>query len=82
MKQKRGPWDGAQPRKHVLDVLRAHGVTVVSRADDFYLLLDNEGDPEVLHIPNPVLSKTIEHLYRRFGHLHGFEITELVKRRH
>lgn len=80
MRLRRGPWDGAQPRRHVLKVLGAHGVEVERLEDNYYLLVDCDGDPEVLHIPNPVLSPTITHLYRRFGELHEFEITALVKR--
>ena len=86
MRVKRRPWDGAQPRTHVLKVLREHGVGVepLPQGGDFYELFDLDGDPEVLHIPNPVLSETIAHLYRRFGDLHGFSITDLVapRRRH
>lgn len=79
MKQKKGPWDGAQLRGHVLKVLREHGV-LVERLDDVdqYELVDLDGDPEVLIIPAVVLSEMIVHIYRRFGQLHGFEITDLV----
>ena len=86
MRLQKGPWDGAQPRTHVLKVLRSHGVAVQQRTElgDFYELVDLDGDPVVIHIPNPVLSETIAYLYRRFGHLHGFSITDLVapRRRH
>jgi hypothetical protein len=82
VKRKRGAWDGAQPRAHILKVLRAHGVEVAVRFDDdYYLLVDLDGDPEAIHIPDPVLSETVTHLYRRFGELHGFLITDLVKKR-
>jgi hypothetical protein len=81
VKLKKGPWDGAQPRGHVLDVLRKHGVEVTECGNDFYELVDIDGDPEVLHVPNPVLSETVTHIYRRFGALHGFDITALVKKR-
>ncbi len=80
MRLKKGPWDGAQPRTHVLAVLRDHGVRITEIEADLYELLDCDGDPLVLSIPNPVLSSTIEYLYRRFGHSHQFEITDLVKR--
>lgn len=80
MRLRKGPWDGAQPRTHVLKVLRSHGVEVepLPHGGDFYELIDLDGDPEVLHIPNPVLSETIAHFYRRFGDLHGFLISDLV----
>jgi hypothetical protein len=81
VKLKKGPWDGAQPRGHVLDVLLKHGVSVTECDDDFYELVDIDGDPEVLYIPNPVLSETVNHIYRRFGALHRFQITDLVKKR-
>ena len=74
---KRGAWDGAQSRNHVLKVLREHGVRVDKIMEDWYELEDIDGDAEVLRIPAPVLSETIEHIYRRFGEQHGFEITDL-----
>ncbi|MGN7917335.1 hypothetical protein [Lysobacter sp. 22409] len=76
MKLKRGAWDGAQQRTHVLKVLRESGVSVQPENDDYYLLVDPEGDPLVMHVPNPVPSEIIEALYRHFGHL-GFKITDL-----
>ena len=79
MRLKKGPWDGAQPREHVLKVLREHGVQVERLEDgDQYELVDLDGDPEVLIIPAAVLSEMIVHIYRRFGQLHDFEITDLV----
>ena len=79
MKLKRGAWDGAQKRTHVLSVLRKHGVEVeqVERKEDFYLLIDSDGDPRVMHIPAPVPSEVVVALYRYFGH-HGFKITDLT----
>lgn len=79
MKLRQGAWDGAQPRRHVLKVLRDSGVQVLKRPDDFYCLVDCDGDRVVVHIPNPVVSEVIAYLYRRFGHLHDFEITDLIK---
>lgn len=79
MKQKKGPWDGAQPRTHVLKVLRSHGVEVEPLEHDFYEMVDLDGDPHVQYLPNPVLSEVVVAIYRRFGDLHGFEITDLVK---
>lgn len=83
MKLKRGAWDGAHPRTHVLKVLKERGVEV-SRIDDsvdYYLLVDADGDPHVQHIPNPVVSEVIVALYRRFGALHGFLITDLASKK-
>jgi hypothetical protein len=45
--------------------------------DDWYELEDLDGDAEVLRIPAPVLAETVTHIYRRFGELHGFLITDL-----
>lgn len=50
---------------HILEVLLKHGVDVTDCGDDFYELVDIDGDPEVLYIPNPVLSETETHIYRR-----------------
>ena len=47
---------------------------------DQYELVDSDGDPVVLTIPNPVLSEMIVYLWRRFGTLHGFLITDLTKK--
>lgn len=85
MKLKKGAWDGAQPRSHVLKVLREHGVEVSHYGDnpDYYLMVDLDGDPHVQHLPNPVASEVVVMIYRRFGELHGFEITDLVaKKKH
>lgn len=81
MKLKAGPWDGAQPRTHVLKVLREHGVAVDRTEEDWYEMVDLDGDPHVQHLPNPVPSEIIVWLYRRFGKLHGFEITALRHRK-
>lgn len=83
MKLKRGAWDGAQPRGHVLKVLREHGVEIshVAEQADYYMMIDLDGDPHVQHLPNPVLSEVIVAIFRRFGNLHGFEITDLVVRK-
>lgn len=80
MRLSQGPLDGAQPREHVLSVLRHYGVEVIDDGDDFYDLVDCEGDVVNVPIPDPVLSATINFLYRRFGLLHGFEITVLVRK--
>ena len=81
MKLKKGAWDGAQPRTHVLQVLKKHGIRVEIGDDDGdnYTLTDIEGDPVVVPIPNPVPSEVVVFLFRRFGALHGFAITDLVK---
>lgn len=83
MKLKRGAWDGAQPRSHVLKILREHGVHIehVAGEEDYYLMLDLDGDPHVQHLPNPVLSETIVAIWRRFGALHDFAINDLVARK-
>ena len=80
MRVRKGPWDGAQPRGHVLDVLRRHGVQVNDEGEDWYELVDADGDPEVLRISNPILPDMVVKLWERFGTLHGFSITELVRR--
>ena len=79
MKLKKGAWDGAQKRTHVLSVLRKHQVEVksVEGREDYYLLIDSDGDPRIMHIPSPVPSEVIVALHRYFGH-HGFKITDLV----
>ena len=86
MRVKRGPWDGAQPREHVLKTLREHSVAVnrLDETSDWYELVDLDGDPVVQQIPQPVMSETIAFLYRRFGELHGILITDFVAptRRH
>jgi hypothetical protein len=85
MKLPQGEWDGAQPRQHVVEVLQKHGVHVHAMDEpDWFELVDHEGDVVVLHMPNPILRAQVVYLYRRFGPLHGFPITALVKprRRH
>lgn len=77
MKLKTGYYDGAQPRSHVLKVLRTHGVKVDRLATDQYLMEDLDGYPEVVFLPDPVLSEQIVHIFRRFGGLHDFLITDL-----
>lgn len=80
MRVRKGPWDGAQPRGHVLAALRRHGVQVTDEGDDWYELVDADGDPEVVRIGNPVLPDMVVKLWERFGELHGFDITALVRR--
>lgn len=80
MRLRRGPWDGAQPRGHVLAVLRRHGVEVSDQGDGWFELVDYDGDPEVIRIPNPVLADMVVKLWERFGELHRIMITEFVKR--
>ena len=85
MRLKKGAWDGAQPRSHILKVLREHGVNVepLPGREDYYLMIDLDDDPHVQHLPNPVLSEAVNTIWRRFGTLHGFEITDLVaKKKH
>ena len=81
MKLKSGAWDGAQPRTHVLKILRTHGVAVEPLDGDFYEMVDLDGDPHVQYLPNPVPSEVVVAIYRRFGELHGFLITDLNYRK-
>lgn len=82
MKQKRGAWDGAQPKSHVLRVLREHGVRVTRDGDsDWYELEDLDGECEVLLITDPVLADMVVKLFLRFGGIHGFKVTALRKPR-
>lgn len=80
MRIRKGPWDGAQPRTHVLQVLKAHGVQVTVQEDDWYELVDADGDPEVLLITNPVLPDMLVKIWERYGDIHEFHITDLVRR--
>lgn len=80
MRLKRGAWEGAHARRHVLAVLTKHGVEVTQVEPDQYLLVDADGDPHVMHIPNPVPSEIIQAIYLRFGQ-HGFRITDLRSRK-
>lgn len=78
MRLRKGLWDGAQPRRHVLAVLRKYGVTVKPLGDDWYELVDRDGDPEVVRLCDPVLADLVVKLFERFGEIHGFLINELV----
>lgn len=77
MKLPAGPMDGAQPRSFVIDQLIYFGVGVQAVGDDCYELTDNDGDAEVVLLDDPVPSRMIVHLWRRFGH-HGMLITDFV----
>jgi hypothetical protein len=44
-------------------------------------MVDLDGDPHVQFLPNPVPPEIVVALYRRFGELHGFEVTDLAVRR-
>lgn len=77
MKLRQGLWDGAQPRTHVLKVLRSHGVEIEPTGGDFYEMIDLDGDPHVQYLPNPVPPEVVVALFRRFGELHDFLITDL-----
>lgn len=79
----RGEWEGAQPRSHVIGVLKTYGVQVFPADDssDWFELVDSDGDSVVVHLPNPVLRAQVVYLWRRFGDVHGFPITALVKPR-
>lgn len=79
----KGEWQAAQPRSHVLGVLKKYGVQVFPSEDssDWFELVDSDGDSIVIHLSNPVLRAQVVYLWRRFGELHGFLITELVSPR-
>lgn len=79
MKVPQSPTDGAQRRDYVLAQLQYFGVEVIDREDGSYELVDQEGDSEVLYLDDPVLSRMIVHLWRRFGQLHGMLPTDLVE---
>jgi len=64
----------------VLQVLREHGVQVEAEGSDWYELVDADGDPEVLLITNPVLPDMVIKIWERFGDIHEFDITDLVRR--
>lgn len=84
MKLRAGEWDGAQPRGHVLKTLRKHGVSIEPRPDlgiDYYEMVDLDGDPHVQFLPNPVPPEIVVLLFRRFGELHGFLVTDLRGRK-
>mgnify|MGYP001208041536 FL=1 len=82
MKLPKGEWDGAQPRSFVLGVLRSHGVEVhPDESKEWYELVDKDGDAIFIRLPNPILRAQTVYLYRQFGELHGFLITDLVKPR-
>jgi len=81
VRRKAGAWDGAQPRPHVLKVLREHGVQLEPIGDDFYACEDLDGVPCVMHIPEIVISEVVLLIWRRFGGIHDFPITALVKPR-
>lgn len=78
MRIRKGPWDGAQMRTHVLAVLRKHGVEVNHEDGDWYELVDADGDPEVMLITNPVMPDVVIKIWERFGELHAILITELA----
>lgn len=60
-------------------VLRTHGVEVTRLREDWYEMVDLDGDPLVQYLPNPVPSEIVARLYRAFGELHGFSIIALRK---
>ena len=49
--------------------------------EDQYELVDLEGDPFVLHLPNPVPPEVVVFIFRRYGEMHRFLITDLASRR-
>lgn len=78
MKLKQGPLDGAQPRGYVIAQLIHFGVGVRAIDDLWFELTDLDGDVEVLPIDDPVLSRMIVHLWRRFGMRAGMLPTDFV----
>lgn len=81
MKLRKGLWDGAQPRGHIIETLKRYGVKVKELGDDWYELVDRDGDPESVLLPDAVVSEVIVKIWKRFGGIHSFPITALVKKR-
>lgn len=52
---------------------------VNDEGNDWYELVDVDGDPEVILITNPVPPDVVVKLWERFGSLHEFDITALVR---
>ena len=51
--------------------------------DDWFELVDFDGDPLVVRLQNPVPPEMVVALWERFGGIHEFLITDLVRdRRH
>lgn len=78
MKLQQGPLDGAQERSYVIGQLIHFGVGVRAIDELWFELTDEAGDIEVLPIDDPVLSRMIIHLWRRFGALHGMLPTDFI----
>jgi len=53
---------------------------VIAQGNDWYELVDADGDPEVLLITNPVFPDMVVKIWERYGSIHEFEITDLVRR--
>lgn len=79
MKVPQSPTDGAQRRDYVLAQLRYFGVEITDLGNAAYELVDSDGDSEVIFLDDPVLSRMIVHLWRRFGQLHGMLPTDFVE---
>ncbi len=79
MKLRQGPAEGSYARAGVLAELARFGVEVNLLTSNLFELVDCEGDPEVLILQDPLPPEMIVHLYRRFGALHGFLITDLIR---
>jgi hypothetical protein len=62
-------------------VLRKHGVRVISLGDDYYELVDADDDPVVLHLAEVTPPEIVVYLYRRFGEIHGINISDFNKDR-
>ena len=79
MKLQQHPLEGAQPRDHVLRVLREKGVSIEAYGErpDWYLVTDLDDTPEVIKLTDPVRSQMIVWLWRRFGELHEFSFKDL-----
>ena len=75
-----GPLDGAQRRGYVLGQLEYFGVKVGEVEPGLFELEDMEGDVEVLYIDDPILSRMVTYLWRRFGQLHGMLPQDLVEK--
>lgn len=64
MRQPSGPMDGALPRKHVINVLKDHGVVVARKKGRYVLSMPNF--IEIQYLPEMLPRRLIHHLARRF----------------
>ena len=67
MLRRQGPTDGTKPLERILDVLRRHGVTVLSPVGSKKLYLRKEGRRLVMEFGPQVLQSEMRYLARTFG---------------